>query len=246
LQVIFKYVKNRRAGATTEGPAGTFMTTETATAPAAASPQKAAAKPRSNVRAFWLRQIMSWHWISAAISLTGMIVFAITGITLNHAGDIAATPVVHEQTATLPANLLASLPQQEGRHALPALVAAWADREFAVSTNGRDAEWSADEVYLAMARPGGDAWISIDRASGEVVHEDTWRGWVAYFNDLHKGRNTGPVWAWFIDIFAVACVFFCLTGLGLLWLKAAGRPVTWPLVTAGVIIPLILALFLIH
>ena len=42
-----------------------------------------------------------------------------------------------------------------------------------------------------LYRAGGDAWISIDRLSGQVTHEDTWRGWVAYFNDLHKGRNTG-------------------------------------------------------
>jgi uncharacterized protein len=222
------------------------MTTDTAAAPASVATPKRTAKPSGSARGFWVRQILNWHWISAAISLVGMIAFAVTGITLNHAGDIAATPLVQQHTATLPANLLSSLPQQEGRHALPASVATWADREFSVDTAGRDAEWSADEVYLPMARPGGDAWISIDRTSGEVVHEDTWRGWIAYFNDLHKGRNTGVAWAWFIDIFAGACVIFCLSGLGLLWLKSAARPVTWPLVTAGIIIPLILALLLIH
>lgn len=222
------------------------MTTDTATAPAAVAKPKRAAKPGGAARGFWVRQIVSWHWISAAISLFGMIVFAITGITLNHAGDIAAAPVVQEHTATLPANLLSSLPHEEGRHALPPAVAAWADREFSIRSAGREAEWSADEVYLAMARPGGDAWISIDRATGEVVHEDTWRGWIAYFNDLHKGRNTGITWAWFIDIFAVACVIFCLSGFGLLWLKSAARPATWPLVTAGLIVPLILALLFVH
>jgi uncharacterized protein len=36
-------------------------------------------------RSFWLRQLTQWHWISAAISLIGMILFAATGITLNHA-----------------------------------------------------------------------------------------------------------------------------------------------------------------
>lgn len=223
------------------------MTTDTAPAPPLAVAQpKRAAKTGGSARGFWVRQIMSWHWISAAISLVGMIIFAVTGITLNHAGDITAAPTVQEHTATLPANLLSSLPQQEGRHALPPAVATWADQQFSVSTIGREAEWSADEVYLAMARPGGDAWISIDRTSGEVVHEDTWRGWIAYFNDLHKGRNTGVSWAWFIDIFAVACVIFCLSGLGLLWLKSVARPATWPLVTVGLIVPFILALLFIH
>jgi hypothetical protein len=31
-------------------------------------------------RAFWLRQMRQWHWISAAICLIGMLLFAATGI----------------------------------------------------------------------------------------------------------------------------------------------------------------------
>lgn len=219
------------------------MDTNTATAPTAA------AKPRrSPLRAFFVRQLLSWHWISAAISLLGMLGFAITGITLNHARDIASQPVVQEGTGTLPAALQADLAAvtAEGEHALPPSITAWLDEQFDTRTAGREAEWSADEVYLAMARPGGDAWISIDRASGEVEHEDTWRGWIAYFNDLHKGRDSGVAWAWFIDIFAVACVIFALTGFGLLWVKSPARPSTWPLIALSAIIPLILALFFIH
>ena len=45
-----------------------------------------AATPRASVnarRSFWLKQLHQWHWISAAVSLIGMILFAVTGITLN-------------------------------------------------------------------------------------------------------------------------------------------------------------------
>jgi hypothetical protein len=45
-------------------------------------------------RSFWLKHLHRWHWISAALSLVGMILFAATGITLNHAGEIEATPRV--------------------------------------------------------------------------------------------------------------------------------------------------------
>lgn len=208
------------------------------------------AKPRGGLttRAFWVRQILNWHWISAAISLAGILVFAITGITLNHAGDIAANLVIRERILRLPpsvASALAAAPDKE-RQPLPPAVAQWADEAFSIRSAGRDAEWSADEIYLPMARPGGDATLTIDRASGEAIHEDTWRGWIAYFNDLHKGRNTGTWWAWFIDIFAVACVVFSLTGFGLLWLKAGPRPSTWPLIAVGVVIPALIALLLIH
>ena len=41
------------------------------------------------MRAFWLRQLHSWHWISAALSLAGMLLFAVTGLTLNHAGSLS-------------------------------------------------------------------------------------------------------------------------------------------------------------
>ncbi|MZE43442.1 hypothetical protein GTY49_10850, partial [Streptomyces sp. SID5477] len=47
----------------------------------------------NGARSFWLKQLHSWHWISAAVSLVGMILFAVTGITLNHAASIPAEPV---------------------------------------------------------------------------------------------------------------------------------------------------------
>jgi hypothetical protein len=95
-------------------------------------------------------------------------------------------------------------------------------------------------------RPGGDAWVSIDRTSGAIMSEVTSRGWIAYLNDLHKGRNTGGAWSWFLDIFAGACIVFTLTGLLLLQLHARHRRSTWPIVAAGVVVPLALILVFIH
>ena len=47
-------------------------------------------------KAFWLKQLHMWHWMSSAVSLIGLLLFAVTGFTLNHAADIEATPVVTE------------------------------------------------------------------------------------------------------------------------------------------------------
>ena len=44
----------------------------------------------------------------------------------------------------------------------------------------------------------------------------------------------------------VACLVFALTGLALLVLHARNRRMTWPLVSLGLLIPLILALIFIH
>jgi hypothetical protein len=199
-------------------------------------------------RSFWLKQLHQWHWISAALSLIGMLLFAITGFTLNHASQIEAKPVVVSRKATLPPDLLALLAKgpEEGKRPLPVALEPFLDKAVGAEVAGREGEWSADEVYVALARPGGDAWVSIDRATGAVEHEKTTRGAISLLNDLHKGRNAGEAWGWFIDIFAGACVVFAVTGLILLQFHARARPLTWPLVGLGLAAPVILVILFVH
>lgn len=199
-------------------------------------------------RAFWMRQLHQWHWISSALCLVGLLLFALTGITLNHARQIGAEPRVTHRAVVLPGSLRPALAGEDERKAasLPASVSAWLGEHLQVHVDGRPAEWSADEIYLSLPRPGGDGWLSIDRVTGEVEYEQTRRGVIAYLNDLHKGRNTGVAWNWFLDVFALACLVFAVTGLFLLKLHAARRTATWPLVTMGLVLPLLLALIFIH
>ena len=202
-----------------------------------------------NKRGFWLKHLHRWHWISAALALIGMLLFAVTGITLDHAADIGASPTTATHDAQMPAQLLQALPEtgeKEEQAPLPEPVRQWLKSEFGVDAGARQADWTADELYLALPRPGGDAWVSIDRATGEAQYERTDRGWISYFNDLHKGRNAGAAWSWFIDIFAGVCIVFTVTGLVLLQFHARQRPTTWPLVGAGLVIPALIAILLIH
>jgi len=180
------------------------------------------------------RTMHSWHWISAAICLAALLLFCITGVTLNHAGAIGANPAVTHATAQLPENLRNSLAGEHPAADLPAPLADWIEDTFDIEPGSAAAEWSDEELYVSAPGPGRDAWVSIDRATGSAKFEATDRGWVAYFNDLHKGRNTGVAWKIFIDVVAVACVFFSLTGLVLLWIQARQRTATWPLVSLGV------------
>ncbi|MDJ0277586.1 PepSY-associated TM helix domain-containing protein [Sphingomonas sp. 2R-10] len=206
-----------------------------------------AARRRRNWRAWWAKQLIAWHWISAGVSLAAMLLFAITGITLNHAGAISAEPVVAERTAQLPGSLLRTLTAAAAtKGTIPVPVATDIERQVALDVAGRPVEWSDGEAYVALPRPGGDAWVSIDLTSGAIRAEMTDRGWISYLNDLHKGRNAGSAWFWFIDVFAIACVLFSITGLLLLQLHAKRRPSTWPLVAGGVALPVVLAVFLIH
>lgn len=190
--------------------------------------------------------LRQWHWISSALCLAGMLLFAVTGITLNHAGVIESRPVVSSIDTQLPDELLALLPELASGGVPPAALRNWLRTELDVRFNPKQAEWSDDELYLGLPRPGGDAWLTLDLNTGELFYESTDRGWVAYLNDLHKGRHTGTAWSWFIDLFAGVCVVFSLTGLVLLQRQARSRPSTWPITGLGLLIPVLIALLLIH
>jgi uncharacterized protein len=207
------------------------------------------ATPKRRIgRGWWLRQLHTWHWISAAVALAGMLMFALTGLTLNHADLIPATPRVVDRSATLAPSLVRLLKQtpRASDAPMPTPVAEAVASAVGLDPGGRPAEWSDGEVYVAMPRPGGDAWVSVDRASGAIRAETTDQGLIALLNDLHKGRNTGLAWRLFIDLFAAAAIFFTGTGLLLLQLHAKHRRETWPLVGLGLAVPLILFIVFVH
>ncbi|MEK8030009.1 PepSY-associated TM helix domain-containing protein [Ideonella sp. DXS29W] len=204
-------------------------------------------------RARWLKAILPWHWISSAITLVGLLAFALTGITLNHAVSIEARPTVRTGQFDLSAEDRAALgrgaPAAEGsaRAPLPAGLTSAVQEQIGLPWDAAtEAEWSRDEIYLSLPRPGGDAWLRIDRERGIVEWEDSDRGWIAWLNDLHKARHTGVAWRWFIDVFAIACSLAAVTGLLLLALHARRRPITWPLVIVGFLLPWILAIWVAH
>ena len=214
-----------------------------------------AASSSAPQRAYWLKKLHEWHWISSAICLIGMLLFAVTGFTLNHAGQIESKPKVESRDAQLPPDLLEKLQQaqKQGVEAadknavsLPAEVDGWLAQQIKVSAKGFAVEWSEDEAYVPMPRPGGDAWLRVDLKEGSVEYEKTDRGWISYLNDLHKGRNTGGAWSLFIDVFAIGCLVFCITGLLILKMHAQRRPMTWPMVGLGLVLPALLVLLLVH
>jgi hypothetical protein len=186
------------------------------------------------------------HWISAAVCFAALALFTITGITLNHASSIGAEPVVTTRSAQLPASLMPTLGTDVTEEGVPVPVGEWVDTEFGIDAAAASAEWSEEELYLSAPGPGRDAWVSIDRASGVAKFESTDRGWISYFNDLHKGRNTGIAWTVFIDVVAAAVLFFSLTGLILLQIQARQRKSTWPLVVGGTVLVFVLTLFFVH
>ncbi|MFG0264817.1 MAG: PepSY-associated TM helix domain-containing protein, partial [Rhodopirellula sp. JB055] len=74
-----------------------------------------------------LRMVVLWHWTSSAVCLIGMLGFAITGITLNHASQIETEPQRDSVIDDLPpefVSLLANSTEEESA-SLPPELAEW-------------------------------------------------------------------------------------------------------------------------
>lgn len=200
-------------------------------------------------RSAWMRVLLKWHWISSALCLVGMLFFATTGITLNNAAYLESQEAtVTRHQGNLPPELLETINAMGNGQdmALPFTLRTWVDKTWGIRLSPKTTDWQADEVYVDLKRPGVDAWLSIDRRNGAIHYEASDHGWVAFFNDLHKGKNAGPVWNGFITLFGIGCLVFSITGLLILQVHAKGRRSVWPVTGLGLIVPLLLILLFIH
>ena len=144
-------------------------------------------------------------YVSMAL-LTLMIFFSVTGITLNHpawfAGDEAE---VAELTVELPPELLAETKQGDLIQYL--FKQSWfSGKRLAIESDDY-------ELFISDKGPGSHLTVTVDLETGEAFVEETDYGIWAKLNDLHKGRNTGSVWSFIIDLSAVLMILFSVTGL---------------------------------
>ncbi len=169
----------------------------------------------------WARRLHIY--ISMALLLV-VLFFAITGITLNRPHlFVSQSPNVVEQQLVIPNELLASEkgPFAPNRSALIAYLAKHGEvrgvpSAIDIFTDIDGDELVEGEISLDYKGPGYNATVFIDMTTAEATIESTNYGAIAVLNDLHKGRNSGEVWRWFIDVTAVLMVLFVLTGVCLL------------------------------
>jgi hypothetical protein len=162
-------------------------------------------------------------------SLTIVLFFAVTGITLNHQDWFAGRELTSTRQGTLDPSWLHTpdgdvdrLLIVERLRASEGLVGAVAD--FRVDEEAAD---------VALKGPGYSADVMIDRTTGRFEITEVRMGIAAVVNDLHKGRDTGPVWKAVIDAAAGVLVFIALTGLVLLYFAHKYRVAGVLLIAAG-------------
>lgn len=182
----------------------------------------------------WARRLHVY--ISMALLLV-VLFFSITGITLNRPElFVSNEPHTETQEITIPLELLHSknalfvpdqarlidyVTQQASLSGMPSALQIFSDIEDDILLEG--------EISLDYKGPGYNATVFIDMLSRQAVIETTQYGLIAVLNDLHKGRNSGEVWRWFIDITALLMIFFVITGVCLLVpkKKAFKRALKW-------------------
>lgn len=172
------------------------------------------------------------------MGLTSLLFFSVTGITLNHPDWFGAQRSEQFTEVTLEPAWLEQFEQADELTRLDFL-----SREL-------DARWQLGvprnidrdefEWVLDYQRPGGFSTVVLTLDTGELLLEQVDDGPVAIINDLHKGRHAGQAWFYFIDVAAVVCLLFAITGVLLLYVHAGKRRSTWPLVGLGTVVPVLL------
>ncbi|WP_372872924.1 PepSY-associated TM helix domain-containing protein [Shewanella sp.] len=150
-------------------------------------------------------------YVSMALLLL-MLFFAFTGITLNHPDWFGASKALREETEQPLPDFL--LPVEADSADWQEAAAHWLASEWQASR--QQVEVSEDELLLVQKGPGRYRSVLLDTEAAVVVAECLDYGLMAVLNDLHKGRNSGAVWSWVIDLSAVLMLLFSLTGAFLL------------------------------
>ncbi len=187
---------------------------------------------RLNIR--FAKLILWLHIYVSMFGLAAVLFFSVTGITLNHPdwffGDserqVQAEGQIDQKwlKAATPSSDPANPPDPAGQVAKLDIV------EHLRKTHGvrgalADFRVDERECMVSFKGAGYAADAFIDRESGHYNLTQTEHGFIAVINDLHKGRDTGPVWSAVIDISAVVLTVISLTGLTLLfYLKLRRKP----------------------
>ena len=158
------------------------------------------------------------RWLHIYLSMAGLfavLFFSLTGLTLNHPEwTFGQRRIRRESTGQLEPLWIAP-GIDESRMDRLRIVETIRAREGA---RGLMEDFRVDdsEVSVSFQGPGHSAEAVIDRRTGRYRFTTQSEGWVAWVNDLHKGRHTGAAWGWMIDLSAIALVGVSVSGLALL------------------------------
>lgn len=194
----------------------------------AADPGSDAAPPREHRadsfrhRSRKLHSLLRWlHIYSSLLGFMTVLFFSVTGLTLNHPLWFESG---FEQPRELSGTIPTELPGLDGSESDNLPVVEFLRAQHQITAGLRDIHRDDYQITAAFAGPGYVCDVRIDRETRQYQLTELRMGLISVINDLHKGRDTGPVWSVAIDISAILLILISLTGLALLcWLRRRWR-----------------------
>ena len=183
-------------------------------------------------------KLMRWlHIYLSMFSLAVVLFFSVTGITLNHPDWFFSGAESNREAegevnskwlhTTAPAKDPAEIAGDADRQVAKLEIVEHLRKTHAIKSALADFRVDDTECVVSFKGPGYAADAFIDRESGHYRLTETYHGFIALINDLHKGRDTGPGWSILIDLSAVLMTVVSLTGLVLLVLSSNCAPSSW-------------------
>ncbi|WMS90778.1 PepSY-associated TM helix domain-containing protein [Pseudoalteromonas sp. HL-AS1] len=196
-----------------------------------------------NKRALYSTSRALHIYISTALFFL-LILFCVSGIVLNHVDWLKNDKNNGQVTATIPAELVTKANAQ--LNTLPTLypeIEAYLAKQYSL-TKVKSIEWEKEDalVMLDYPLPAGFAYAELDFTTGELKLDYQTGGFLSLIGDLHKGRYTGKVWSWVIDISAVLMILFAITGMIILFQNRKKRLAGIWITVLGVATPLVIYL----
>jgi hypothetical protein len=165
------------------------------------------------------RTLLTWtrtiHIYLTLAALGLMLLFAVTGFTINHEDWFGATtPRTRNVSGITPRAMLEPLDKLKVVEHLRAT--------FQVTGAMTDFDSDDERHEVVFKGPGRICKATIARPDGKTEVELKTFGLTARLNDLHRGRDAGEAWRWVIDVSAVLILLACVSGV-MLWLALPKR-----------------------
>ena len=197
------------------------------------------AKPRSAFEITLYRQCRAWHGYLSAFAFIALMFFSATGILLNHPDWItrdAGDPL--EQFVQLAAvDVAAALKSVNPGQALAQIVQQKASPRGAFAS----ADIDAGQALLRFEGITGNSDVSIDLKSATAQIAVTPSDAATILDDLHRGKNAGPVWKALIDI--TGAMLLALSILGYVLFFSLRFRLRTSLVLTGMSLALLVGVF---
>jgi hypothetical protein len=175
----------------------------------------------------WRRFSRALHRDLGYFFTGAILIYALSGIALNHRGDWNPSYIVKTETLTVE-----SIPQSWNRQTANEFL-----KEVGIESRYRK-HYAPDTTHVRIFHKKGS--VTVDLKTKEVFKESLEKRPLFHtINKLHF--NPGRWWTWFSDIFAICLILITVTGLilvkgkkGMLWRGTI-------LVALGILLPGILA-----